>query len=333
MEGINPVTEINAEDWTRIGTWRELPARQRRVFSVLGPALSGKTAYLRAVRDRWPNSTLIDCRGVSADTVATRMREVCRAAPAGQPCVLLLANVQYAGEVRTSTEPARVAEILAPGFRRFEGREVWVMAEYDQELVGPSRIADYEVTLPTPTTADVAAEEDPAAAIQLGALAAAELRQPPLPVWQLLCSAIGMPTAEQALLSLAEQHPDVVVVDDRRSSVTFRSEALAHAWRRRQPWDSVAHSRAVEALVSATAAGRPGLWSQQGPVGRYAAQALPLHAALAGALPRLLDDGRLLAHCSVTTLREALAIAYPDGVPYASVAAMLHYLEVQRISP
>jgi hypothetical protein len=327
------VPEINAEDWARIEIWRELPARQRRVFSVLGPALSGKTAYLRAVRDRWPSATLIDCRGMSADTVATRMREECRAAPAGRPCVLLLANVQYAGEVLTSTEPARVAEILAPGARRFEGREVWVMAEYDPDLVAPPRIAEYEVTLATPTSAGGAAEEEPAAALRLGALAAAELRQVPLPVWQLLSFASGVPTAVQALLSFAEQQPDVLVVDEGRSSVAFRSEALLHAWRRRQPWDSVAQSRAVEALVSATADGRPGLWSQQGPVGRYAAHALPLHAALAGVLPRLLDDGRLLAQCSATALREALAIAHPDGVPYASVAAMLHYLEVQGISP
>lgn len=333
MEGITPVPEINAEDWARIEIWRELPARQRRVFSVLGPALSGKTAYLRAVQDRWPSATLIDCRGLSADTVATRMREECRAAPAGRPCVLLLANVQYAGEVLTSTEPARVAEILAPGFRRFEGREVWVMAEYDPDFVAPPRIAEYEVTLPTPTSACGVAEEEPAAARRLGALAAAELRQVPLPVWQLLCSASGVPTAVQALLSFAEQQPDVLVVDEGQSSVAFRSEALLHAWRRRQPWDSGAQSRAVEALVSATADGGPGLWSRQGPVGRYAAHALPVHAALAGALARLVDDGRLLAQCSATALREALAIAHPDGVPYGSVVAMLHYLEVQGISP
>ncbi|MFE0257219.1 SUKH-4 family immunity protein [Streptomyces sp. NPDC059010] len=325
--------EINAEDWARVEIWRELPAQQRRVFSVLGPALSGKTAYLQAVRNRWPSATLIDCRGLSADTVATRMREECSAAPAGRPCVLLLANVQYAGEVLTSTEPARVAEILAPGFRRFEGREVWVMAEYDPDLVSPPRVAEYEVVLPTPTSAEGAAQEEPAAARRLGALAAAELRQVPLPVWQLLSSAGGAPTAAQALLSFAERQPDVLVVEEGRSSVAFRSEALLHTWRHRQPWDSVAQSRAVERLVAEAADGRPGLWSQQGPVSRYAAHALPLHAALACALPRVLGDGRLLAQCSATALREALAIAHPDGVPYASVAAMLHYLEVQGISP
>ncbi|KUN90461.1 SUKH-4 family immunity protein [Streptomyces caeruleatus] len=328
--------EIDAEDWARIEAWRELPARQRRVFSVLGPARCGKSAYLRAVRDRWPSATLIDCRGMSADTVATRMREECRAAPAGRPCVLLLANVQYAGELLTSTEPARVAEILAPGFRRFEGRQVWVMAEYDPGLVAPPRIAEYEVTLPMPTPAGGAAEEDPedpAAARRLGALAAAELRQVPLPVWQLLSSASGVPTTVHALLSFVEQQTDVLVVDEGRSSVAFRSEAVLHAWRSRQPWDSAAQSRAAEALVSATANAGPGLWTEQGPVGQYAAHALPMHAALAGDLPRLLDNGQLLAQCSATALREALAVAYPDGVPYASVAAMLHYLEVQGISP
>ncbi|MFF7167661.1 SUKH-4 family immunity protein [Streptomyces sp. NPDC008086] len=325
--------EINAEDWARIETWRELPARQRRVFSVLGPTLSGKTAYLRAVRDRWPSATLLDCRGMSADTVATRMREECRAAPAGRPCVLLLANVQYAGEVLTSTEPARVAEILAPGFRRFEGRQVWVMAEYDPALMASPRMAEYEVTLPALTSADRATEEEPTVAGRLAALAAAEVRQVPLPVWQLLSMASGMPSETQTLLTFAEQRPDVLIVDEGRSSVAFRSEALLHAWRLRQPSDSLAQARVVEALVAAAADGEPGLWTEQGPVGQYAAHALPMHAALAGDLPRLLDDGRLLAQCSATALREALAVAYPDGVPYGSVAAMLHYLEVQGVSP
>ncbi|MFE5189326.1 hypothetical protein [Streptomyces sp. NPDC056628] len=271
---------------------------------------------------------------MSADAVATRMREECRAAPVGRPCVLLLANVQYAGETVTSTEPARVAEVLAPGFRRFQGREVWVMAEYDPDLVRFRRIAEYEVTLPTPASAAETAGEEPTAAGWLGALADAELRQVPVPVWQLLCSARGVTAEARTLLSFAEKRPDVLAVDEDRSSVAFRSEAFRHAWRRKQPWDSEIQSRAVDAFMSSTTDGDgPGLWSEQGPVRRYAAQALPLHAALAGVLPQLLNDGRLLAQFSVTALRAALAVAHPDGVPYGSVAAMLHYLEVQGVSP
>ncbi|MEV7448410.1 SUKH-4 family immunity protein [Streptomyces nigra] len=326
--------EINADDWARIEAWRELSTRDRRVFSVLGPAQSGKSAYLLAVRDRWPSATLIDCRGLSADAVATRMREECGAAPAGRPCVLLLANVQYAGEVLTSTEPTRVAETLAPGFRRFQGREVWVMAEYDLDLVASPRHAEYEVNHPVPTMTAVSAEAEAATASRLSALAAAELRQVPLAVWQLLCSASGAPSDVPTLLHFAEKHPDLLVLEDKgNAAVAFRSEALLHAWRRRQPWDAAAQSRAIEALVSAATDGGPGPWSEQGPVRRYAAQALPLHAALADALPQLLDHGRLLAHFSVGALREALALAYPDGVPYGSVTSMLHYLEIQGVSP
>ncbi|MFF0303591.1 SUKH-4 family immunity protein [Streptomyces sp. NPDC004562] len=325
--------EINDDDWARIEAWRELSTRDRRVFSVLGPAQSGKSAYLLAVRDRWPSATVIDCRGLSADTVATRLREECGAAPADRPCILLLANVQYAGEVLTSTEPTRVAEILAPRFRRFKGREVWVMAEYDLDLVAPPRNAEYEVTLPASTMVTVSAEAEAATASRLGALAAAELRQVPLPVWQLLCSASGAPAEVPTLLHLAEVRPDLLVLDKDHSTVAFRSEALLHAWRRRQPWDAATQFRAVEALVSAATDDKLGPWSEQGPLRRYAAQALPLHAALAGALPQLLDDGGLLAHFSVGALREALAHAHPAGVPYGSVAAMLHYLEVQGVSP
>ncbi|MFJ6650949.1 hypothetical protein ACIQPS_35630 [Streptomyces sp. NPDC091290] len=325
---------INAEDWARIEAWRELPARQRRVFTVLGPALSGKSAYLRAVQDRWPSAVLIDCRGMSADAVATRMREECRAAPAGHPCVLLLANVQYAGEVVTSAEPARVAEVLAPGFRRFQGREVWVMAEYDPGAVEAPRFAEYEVALSATALDAGDGEEESTAAGRLGALAAAELRQVPLSVWQLLCSAIGVPTEARSLLTFAEERPDVLVVDEDRSSVAFRSEAFHHAWRHRQPMDREVQARVVGALMSAAVDGDgPGLWSEQGPVRQYAARTLPLHAALAGTLPRLLHDGRLLAQFSPAVLRGALAVAHPDGVPHGSVAAVLHYLEVQGITP
>ncbi|MEU6529987.1 SUKH-4 family immunity protein [Streptomyces sp. NPDC046928] len=168
----------------------------------------------------------------------------------------------------------------------------------------------------------------------MSALAAAELRQVPLLVWQLLCDARDVPTEARSLLSFAEERPDILIVDEDRSSVAFRSEAFHHVWRRRQPMDSEVQTRIVDALVSATTDGDgPGLWSEQGPVRQYAARALPLHAALAGTLPHLLDDGRLLAQFSPTALREALAIAHPDGVPYGSVAAMLHYLEAQGVTP
>ncbi len=125
--------EILDQDWVRIQPWRQLTTRQRRVFSISGTALSGKTAYLEAVRDRMPEARLIDCSGLSADAVASSMREMCRTAAPAEPVVLLLANVQYAGNVLTSIEPARVAGTLAQGFRRFGGREVSVMAEHDPD--------------------------------------------------------------------------------------------------------------------------------------------------------------------------------------------------------
>ncbi|GAA1541487.1 hypothetical protein GCM10009730_58240 [Streptomyces albidochromogenes] len=323
--------EINDEDWARIEAWRELPTRARQVFSVLGPALSGKSAFVRAVGDRWPSASLIDCRGMSADAVATRMRDECRAAPSGRPCVLLLVNVQYAGEVLTSTEPARVAEVLAPGFRRFQGREVSVMAEYDQEPMVSPPSPEFQVVLPAPTRAATA--EETGAARLLGALSAAELRQVPLSVWQLLCGAGGVRKMVPELIAFAERRADVLVLDEARSSVAFRSDALHHAWRLRSPWVAADQSRFVEALVAALDVGGPGPWGRRGPVGEYAAQALPLHAALADKLPRYLEDGRLLAQCTASALHEAIAVAYPGGVPYGSVAAMLHYMEAQGIAP
>ncbi|MGP2440133.1 SUKH-4 family immunity protein [Streptomyces sp. JW3] len=45
------------------------------------------------------------------------------------------------------------------------------------------------------------------------------------------------------------------------------------------------------------------------------------------------ENGSVLARCERAGLYEALRAAHPDGVPYASTAALVHYLEVQGITP
>ncbi|MGY5131372.1 hypothetical protein ACWGJW_02965 [Streptomyces nigrescens] len=66
---------------------------------------------------------------------------------------------------------------------------------------------------------------------------------------------------------------------------------------------------------------------------RYAAQALPVHAALGGCLEELLGNGETLARTERYGLLQGLAAAWPAGVPQGTVAMDIHYLETQRVDP
>ncbi|MFJ9122380.1 SUKH-4 family immunity protein [Streptomyces sp. NPDC102394] len=323
------------QNWERIEAWRTLPARTRPVFSVTGPSAAGKTDFLDQVRQRIPESIWIDCRGMRADAVALRMREACGTRPTPGEVVILLANVQYAGELLTSAQPARIAGVLAPGFRRFGGRDVWVMAERDPELIPVPVNHEYAIALSDRSPIRPDGDQSQVDA-RIKALAATELRRTPLAVWQLLCDSAGTPADAGELLALARRTPDVLSVtedDSGAKEVEFVSDALAHAWRRAWPSTAATQARVVEALSAAVSASHQNRPASPDPAARYASRALPMHAALAGSLPDLLDDGRLLAHLLPTGVYEALTVAYPDGVPYASTAALLHYMEAQGIVP
>ncbi|MGW0733555.1 SUKH-4 family immunity protein [Streptomyces sp. NPDC002851] len=327
---------LREEDWELVQAWLGQPRAKTQVFSVTGPAGSGKTAFLEAVRYRLPGSALIDCTGLSADEVATRMRRACLDLPDGEPVVLLLANVQYAGELPTSTEPSRIVHPVAWRLRRVGKRQVWVMIERDPARVPAPRPNDYDITLPIGTTPlpDTETEQlDP----RLTALAAAEQRAVPPEVWRLLCSAAGTETTAAELLALAGDRTDVRITAGGDGGtagpvlVGFLDDTVLHNWRRRTPWGPAEQARTVDALVAACRELPHTAWEQLGPVAQYACRTLAVHAALAGVLSRVLDDGRLLAQCAPSGLHTALALAYPDGVPYATVPALVRYLEAQGV--
>lgn len=221
----------------------------------------------------------------------------------GNELVIALANVQYAGELLTSAQPLRVAGTLAPGFRLFGTRQVWVMAEHDPELVRTSPDTAYEIVLPDPSSAGPWTTQPPVPAAPNGreeplldALALAETRDVPLPVWQLLCAAAGTPVTAEELLALARRRPDTLTAaaEDAVGVLVLRflSDASAHARRRARPLARGTQADAAEALLASLAATPEGGWPPDGPVARYATRALPMHAALAGTLPRVRRTGR-----------------------------------------
>ncbi|MDQ8706996.1 SUKH-4 family immunity protein [Streptomyces sp. LHD-70] len=341
--------DIRTEDWALVEAWHQLPTKRRQVLTISGPPGSGKTAFLEAVRDRLPGSVVIDCTGLSADEVLLRMRKAARSAPEGEPVVLLLANAQYAGESVTSTEPARVVYPVAWGLRRSLGREARVAVERDPARMplpepplkrdsaperryspGPD---DFDITL-SADSLDGADAGGGTVDPRLSALAAAEQRTVPVEVWRILCTAAGVDATEAELVALAEGRPDVVVSGSGDAlAVGFRDDSVLHSLGRLAPWGPTEQMYAVNGLLAAARALPRGTWSELGPVGAYVAHTLPVHAALAGDLSPVVDDGRVLAQCARSDLHTALAVLYPDGVPYASVPASVRYLEYQGIEP
>ncbi|GAA4807744.1 hypothetical protein GCM10023220_42580 [Streptomyces ziwulingensis] len=135
--------------------------------------------------------------------------------------------------------------------------------------------------------------------------------------WGLLCHAAEAPASVEEPQALARRRTDLSLSEDPSGdpAVGFTSDGLVHALRRARPCPA-AQARWVEALLLSLGAEHEGGRRGNGPVARYAARALPLHAAHAGVLPgSVLENGSVLAICAPNGLYETLRVAYPDGVP------------------
>ncbi len=162
-------------------------------------------------------------------------------------------------------------------------------------------------------------------AIQL--LAAAETPAIAFPVWSALCEALGHRADEGELRSLVAQYPNqlsVEAAEDDAESISFTTP-MTRSIAREESALSPADQQALFHYLSAHA-GTPELT-------RYAAQALPMHAALGGSLEELLGNGEMLARTERYGLLQGLAAAWPSGVPQGTVAMDIHYLEAQRVDP
>jgi hypothetical protein len=244
----------------------------------------------------------------------------------------LLANAQWAGATFTSTEPGRVLRLVAERFGRDDRRCLRIVVEGDAERARiPHRRQLQEILIAggdasggagTPQEAGAVSQHR---AIQL--LAVAETPDVPFPVWSALCEALGHRTDEGELRSLVAQYPNQLsaeTAEDGTESVSFTTPAMRSIAREASALSPV-EQQALFHYLSAHA-GAPEL-------ARYAAQALPVHAALGGSLEELLAKGEILARTERYGLLQGIAAAWPAGVPQGTVAMDIHYLETQRVDP
>ncbi|MFI6767877.1 SUKH-4 family immunity protein [Streptomyces sp. NPDC050355] len=333
---------------------------------MTGPVGSGKSSCLRqaeeAVQDLSPGTSLyVDCRGLAADEVATRMignwgfdeRFLrTRNTPLAdafahwthgkEHAVVLLANVQWAGVTATSAEPERVLNHVIIPLLRSSKCPVAVLFEVDEEQVRAPLPSSLEVeilpSLEAPASSEPPLRQSLAGFPQLRALAAAETREVPLEAWSALCTPLGLQGALADLRHVVSALPHLLTSwsdDAGTERVGFHRDGVRQLLRTDTPLSEVEQVRIVEALLDQSLRRNdiPEAWREQGPVTEYASRALPLHCAAAGVLADLSQDPRFLANVDRHALLTGLSIAYPAGIPAGLPASDAHYLEAAGVEP
>ncbi|WP_164492379.1 SUKH-4 family immunity protein [Streptomyces nigra] len=237
---------------------------------------------------------------------------------------LLIANSHRAGPTRRSAQHSRVLKrMLAPLLTRAGAR---VIVESGSGVDGSQRnwLSLHLETWAGAVPGLSAARSRPA----LRALAFAESRWTPLPVWSTLvrATAAGIRSDEDALVALAQELPDIVELAGGR--VRFTDERIAEALREETPASDRRriHARVMtELLFLVEHLTAPEGWAATGPVGHYLAHALPAHALQAERLEEVQSDGRLVAHIAPAALLDAAnlqAAAIPNETLAGDAASL-----------
>ncbi|MFE0520463.1 SUKH-4 family immunity protein [Streptomyces sp. NPDC058954] len=249
--------------------------------------------------------------------------------------VVILANTQWAGRLRTTHEPERVLSEVVRTLIRNHPRSVRMRLLVEvEDTAGPlASMRGRALTLrdpdePTEHPRTVVDEWEEAA---LRALALAEARRVPLAVWSLLCSVLGQDISVRQLAHLASSPsagPVYLSLDEATwQTVSFRREFVARAWRDTVPPETAErfHAQALSALRSAEPTPE---------IDWYVHRAASGHAVAAGRFESLLHDAALMAKVGHKSLFEGFETAYHDRpVPPTGLAAHLHYLSERGVWP
>ncbi|MFI1732747.1 SUKH-4 family immunity protein [Streptomyces acidicola] len=314
-------------------------------------SLTGTTGVLEEVHRHIAQSVLLDATEADAESVfrnALRLIGVPddKAQPYawrdavrrhGADKLVLVTHAGQAGLTRRSAQSTlvrdRVAERLAvagtsvvvdtlplvPGTSPHRWPSLWLD---DTSHDGP---------LNALTAAVVPASQSP----QLCALALSEPRRVPWEVWSELARAAGAPDFDEvALRELADRFSELVTVTD--AEVSFANEAVAEALRRETPAElsERVNGHMVRWLRGlAPRLRHPEGWAASGPLGRYAAHGLAMHAVQAGEFDALLREGGVLANLPQNALLDAAHSTHDGSVPGSNAAADAVYLWMYGVAP
>ncbi|MCT9079505.1 SUKH-4 family immunity protein [Streptomyces fulvoviolaceus] len=329
-----------------IVSWLADPPKHAPKLTLRGSPGVGKTALLAGLHEELPGSFFLDCRGLTADQVLGRLLDhfglQVRRRPLGDPLkdtlaglrrggILFLANVQWAGTLHSSAEPDLIDRVVGEFSSQGRGRVLPVL-----ELGEPSDQDQgqlpHEILLEAEGPASTALlDEHPA----LRALAATELREIPLRVWEFMDSTLGGQHTEDALRHVVRQLPDALRLEvdgSGTSTVRLASDGLKCLLRKADPITEAEQSAITDALLSEVSRTSEGTADVR--ITAYAGHALAVHAALAGTLPRLIDEEPVLvAIADRVSLLQAIKLSWPGGTPVGGTAADAHYLDSDGVAP
>ncbi|WP_407553268.1 SUKH-4 family immunity protein [Streptomyces sp. Pv4-95] len=331
MNVLAPVLEqVRSQDAAEkiVAWWRDRQSSERRVLEVAGPLGAGKTAVLRRVAEQEADAVLLDTTSKSPEALLAEVFETFGAPPptpegpgwvrqfldtvpvARRHRLVLLSNTQRSGATRTSLQGDLVHDTIASGLARV-GLAVVVEV---MPVTGPG-LRRTRYVLPEQTLEDTCEQTTAVPPVLLTALALAEPRNVPVPVWSALAQAIDPSAAEGTdLQQLVDTETELFI--DGPEGVSFRRESFADRLRNSARPELMASVGAN--IVSWLRAREEELrhplgWAASGPVGLYAARGLAMHAAHSGHLPSVLEDGVALANIGQREILDAACAASKLG--------------------
>lgn len=299
----------------RVGAWWRAGGRGGSTAYVVAPVGVDAGGVMQRVHEDVPGSVLVDATGLTAEQVMQQAlaalgvdlsadeRDDWRFALGSWPeeRLLLVVNAHRAGPTRRSYEAERLATSTLPRLARGElGVVVHVVPELLPAHVYPTAVFRLSAA---------AVEHPPAVkeSVAVRALALAEPRFAPVPVWARLVTALTDEAAsEDELAEFARERPEILRLGP--LGVSFVDEGLAETLC--QEFESAELSSVHEQLAgwlmsSASDFRHPEGWAEGGAVGRYAATGLAMHAVQAGTFDEVLRDGRVIANLPQTALMDA----------------------------
>ncbi|MFF4883154.1 SUKH-4 family immunity protein [Streptomyces nigra] len=293
--------------WSESGT--------QSVAEVTGPPGSGRTETLLRLGEARSEAVLVDATGLTCEDAIERVMSAAGCStlpekrsdwgfeledsPVGGGLVIIV-NAHRAGRTRRSSEPERMVHRFTVELA-VVGR-LKVVIERDLPDVRGAQDHLIVALRPDPVGKAPGPVLDGADAEALRALALAEVRRAPMPVWTALAQALEPHVGRSlAVAATLEAAGDCLEVDG-DGWVRFRDERHAEALRRTTSAEVV---RAVNGKLVAWLREQPAA----GPAGQYLAQGLAMHAIQAGEFDAVQRSGRLVARIDQVALIDA---AHPD---------------------
>ena len=290
-------------EWSESGT--------QSVAEVTGPPGSGRTETLLRLSEARSEALFVDATGLTCEDVIERVMSAagCATLPEKRSDwgfeledsplrggLVIIVNAHRAGRTRRSSEPERmvhrfIVELAVVG-------RLKVVIERDLPDVRGAHNHLVVALRPAPVGEAPGLVPDGAAAEVLRALALAEVRRAPMPVWTALAQAlephVGRSLPVAATLEAAGDFLEV----DGDGCVRFRDERHAEVLRRTTAAQVV---RAVNGELVAWLRDQPA----GGSSGQYSAQGLAMHAVQAGEFDAVQRSGRLVARIDQVALIDA----------------------------